>query len=242
MTDPSLRGRLLAIMDRKTHAQWPAFTHGGLTRVQLAMHFGQEFGVYVRDFPVLLSRVLGQGPPERVRRALAENIYEEQTGGLSGGIAHPELFLRMIDGLAIARSSVCELPLLAESLAYRHFLDRVSASAPWVVGASVLTIFVEGSVHEREELAGTRVLPSVEEATLSHPMVKHYGCPPAAMGLLRAHRAVESGHRKDAWDMVLTHQEGHAEAIVSAVSEASALWQSYRDAVCRAAGIDAGIA
>ncbi len=36
--------------------------------------------MYVRDFPVLLARVLGQAPPDDVRRALAENAFEEQTG------------------------------------------------------------------------------------------------------------------------------------------------------------------
>ena len=45
----------------------------------------------VDDFPVLLARVLGQGPPHTVRSALAENIYEEQTGKLSLGVPHPEL-------------------------------------------------------------------------------------------------------------------------------------------------------
>ena len=61
---------------------------------------------------------------------------------------------------------------------------------PWVVGAAVLTIFVEGSVNERAELAGTRTHLPVEEAIDKHPMVAFYGCPRDAMGLVRAHRAV----------------------------------------------------
>jgi pyrroloquinoline-quinone synthase len=103
------------------------------------------------------------------------------------------------------------------------------------VGAAVLTIFVEGSVHERAELAGTRALPPVEEAIRAHPMVRHYGCPPEKMRLPRAHRAVEAGHRRDAWQMVL----GHADAamtgvVVRAVEEAHAAWLAYRDGVARA--------
>ncbi|MEO7096890.1 MAG: iron-containing redox enzyme family protein [Polyangiales bacterium] len=237
-TDRSvLQTRLLAVMDEKHHPGWPAFTKPGLTRAQLTVHFGQELAVYVRDFPILLARLLGQGPPTEVRRALAENLYEEQTGGLSGGVAHPELFLRMIDGLGIARRSIEEASLLPASRAYRAFLDEVSAASPWVIGAAVLTIFVEGSVHERAELAGSRVVPDVEEAIANHPMVKHYGCPPSAMGLVRAHRAVESGHRKDAWRMVLENSDGHDEEIVAAVVRAASLWRAYRDAVCEAAGI-----
>ncbi len=197
----------------------------------------------MRDFPVLLARVLGQGPPAEVRRALAENIYEEQTGKLSFGVPHPELFLEMIDGLGIPRDAVSGEALLPEALAYRALLDRRSLSAPWIVGAAVLTIFVEGSVHERAEMGGTRDLPPVEEAILAHPMVKYYGCPPGKLRLPRAHRAVEAGHRRDAWEMVLEHaDESTQEAIVAAVEEALAAWLRYRDGVARAMGLPRAVA
>ncbi len=232
-----LRESLLAIMDRKHHAAWPSFTRPGLTKAQLAIHFAQEHGVYVRDFPVLLARVLGQGPAEDVRRALAENIYEEQTGGLSLSVPHPELFLRMIEAMGIARDAVESAELLPAARAYRAYLDEVSAAEPWIVGCAVLTIWVEGSVHERAELSGTRTHLPIEEAIAQHPMVLHYGCPPSAMDLVRAHRAVEGGHRKDAWHMVTSYATGHEHAIVAAVGRAASLWLAYRDDVCRAAGI-----
>jgi len=235
--DPSLQERLLSVMDRKHHHAWPAFTKPGLTRDQLTLHFANEWGTYVRDFPVLLARVLAHGPPEDVRRPLAENIYEEQTGGLSGGVPHPELFLRMTDGLGIARSAITETELVAGARAYRAFLDQVSRGEPWVVGCAVLTIFVEGSVHERAELAGTRQHLPVEEAIDKHPMVAFYGCPREAMGLVRAHRAVEGAHRKDAWRMVMAHADGRQNEIVAAVERAEGLWHAYRDDVCHAAGI-----
>lgn len=239
-SNPELRERLLAVMDRKDHWAWPSFTRAGLSRAQLTAHFRHEYQVYVRDFPVLLARVLGQGPPDDVRRALAENIFEEQTGKLSFGVPHPELFLEMMDGLGIAREAIAgpEPALEPEAVAYRALLDRRSGEAPWIVGAAVLTIFVEGSVHEREEMSGTRALPPMDEAILAHPMVKHYRCPPEKLRLPRAHRAVEAGHRRDAWEMVLGHAEaGAAEAIAGAVEEAHAAWLSYRDGVARAMGL-----
>jgi pyrroloquinoline quinone (PQQ) biosynthesis protein C len=235
-----LRERLLAVMDRKDHWAWPSFTGPGLSRAQLAVHFRHEHQVYVRDFPVLLARVLGQGPPDDVRRALAENLFEEQTGKLSFGVPHPELFLEMMDGLGIPRAAITEAepPLEPEALAYRALLDRRSLEAPWIVGAAVLTIFVEGSVHERAELEGTRALPPVDEAILAHPMVKHHGCPPEKLRLPRAHRAVEAGHRRDAWEMVLGHADASTTpAITAAVEEALAAWLSYRDGVARAMGL-----
>ena len=66
-----LREQLLSVMDRKNHWAWPHFTRPGLTKVQLAIHFRHEYHTYVRDFPALLARVLGQGPPDDVRSALA---------------------------------------------------------------------------------------------------------------------------------------------------------------------------
>jgi pyrroloquinoline quinone (PQQ) biosynthesis protein C len=236
-----LQERLLAAMDRKDHWAWPHFTRPGLRRDQLVIHFRHEYRVYVRDFPVLLARVLGQGPPDDVRGALAENVYEEQTGKLSFGVPHPDLFLEMIDGLGIPREVITSpaIPLEPEAIAYRALLDRRSSGSPWIVGAAVLTIFVEGSVHERAEIAGTRALPPVDEAIRSHPMVAHYGCPPEKMRLARAHRAVEGGHRRDAWQMVLSHAPGGEgdEAIAAAVEEALEAWQRYRDGVARAAGL-----
>src|SRR4029078_4095691 len=92
-------------MDQKDHWAYPHLTRPGLTRAQLLTHFRHEYLVYVRDFPVLISRALGQVPPlEDVRQSLAENLYEEQTGGLSKTAPHPELFLRMMEGLGFSRA------------------------------------------------------------------------------------------------------------------------------------------
>src|SRR5215467_7564726 len=133
---------LLRIMDRKHHWAWPAFTDGSASKSQLLIHFQQEYGVYVRDFPVLLARIHGQNPPPSVRRMLAQNIYEEDTGGLSLGKSHPELFLLMMGGLGFPAKSFDRVRLLSASRAYRTWLERVSGNRDWVVGAAALTIFV----------------------------------------------------------------------------------------------------
>ncbi len=236
-----LREQLLSVMDQKHHGAFVHLTQPGLTRAQLLAHFRHEFHTYVRDFPVLLARVLGLGPPSDVRQALAANIYEEQTGKLSFGSPHPELFLVMMEGLGFRRAEIEDAApeLEVEALAYRAFLDEVSVEQPWVLGAAVLTIFVEGSVHERAEMAGTRQLPPLEQHLAQHPLVKHYGCPPDKMLLVRAHRAVEGDHRTDAWAGVLDHvrDEVLADRVVQRMVEARTRWLSYRDGVARAMGV-----
>ena len=238
----ALRDRLLAIMDRKDHWAWPYLTAPGLTGAQLHVHFRHEYLTYVRDFPVLLARILGKGPPASVRRRLAENLFEEQTGGLTFGVSHPDLFLEMMAGLGFDRRSfeAPDPPLEPEALHYRGLIERVTTEAPWVVGAAVLAVFVEGSLHERADLEGRRVLPSAADAVAAHPLVRHYGCPPGRMRLVRAHRAVESGHRADAWAMVLDHASDNstlADGVISAVDEAQQAWLAYRDGVARAMGL-----
>lgn len=210
---------------------------------RLKTHFQQEWEVYVRDFPILLARTLGQGPPLKARNALAENIYEEQTGRISQTAPHPELFLRMMEGCGFARSDFESVRRLASAAAYRSFLDRVSWAAPWVVGAGVLTLFVEGSAREREEIDRIPAIPSpdeLESAVRMHPLVRFHGVPFSAMELVRAHKRVEGGHRRDAWEIVLENAAGDQERqVVEAVNTALELWLKYRDEVAAACGISA---
>jgi pyrroloquinoline quinone (PQQ) biosynthesis protein C len=230
-------------MDRKHHWAYPALTRAGLSREQLFSHFRHEYLVYVRDFPVLLARALGQAPPiDDVRRALAENLYEEQVGGLSGTDAHPELFLRMMAGLGFAATSFVDDDawLHPAALRYRDFLRARSSEPPWQAAVALLTIFVEGSVNERAELSGTFVRPRGDDAVREHPLVRVYGCPPEAMELTRAHAKVEGGHRADAWKMLLPHAPDDSSAASAAgavCEEALDLWLRYRDGVAERMGL-----
>jgi pyrroloquinoline-quinone synthase len=237
--------RLLRVMDRKHHWAYPALTRPGLSRPQLLEHFRHEYHVYVRDFPVLVAGALAQVPPlPEVRRALAENVYEEQTGGLSGTAPHPELFLRMMSGLGFRAADLeSDRDLHPAAVSYARYLRDGATRGPWQAAVALLTIFVEGSVNERAELAGTFVRARGEDAVARHPLVAHYGCPPSAMELTRAHAAVEGGHRADAWRIVLAHvgDEGPVARAVEEVCEgALGAWLAYRDGVAERMGIARG--
>jgi pyrroloquinoline-quinone synthase len=233
-----LQERLLGILDRKNHWAWPWFAEGRVPLPRLLPHFQQEWEVYVRDFPIYLARILGHRPPQDVSAMLAANIYEEQTGGISGAAPHPELFLRLMEGCGYSRDAFADVKLLPAARAYRDFLDEVSWGNPWVVGAAVLTIFVEGSVNERRELAALEQAPEtdeqIEQSIRRHPLVRIHGLDPKFLELQRVHKKVEGGHRRDAWDAVLTNS---APGVVDAVERALQLWLAYRDEVAQACGI-----
>lgn len=112
---------------------------------------------------------------------LADNIYEEDTGGLSLGKSHPELFLTMMAGLGLPSSDFDGARLLPASQRYRAWLDRVSSNRNWVIGAAALTVFVEGSLKDRAEISAPskpKTAEDIEAIVLRHPLVKHHGLPP----------------------------------------------------------------
>ena len=233
------RLQLLDIMAQKHHWAWPQFVGPSMAKRQLKIHFQQEYVSYVRDFPVFLARIHGQNPPLEVRKMLAENIYEEDTGMLSLGTSHPELFMKMMKGLGFRPREFEEIQLLPATCRYRAWLDRVSNSSDWVLGAAVLTIFVEGSVNDREELlhqVTSKASRHIHEKIKHHPLVEHQGVSHQAMDLIRAHQMVETGHRHDAYAMVV-HYAGtrsHQDEILAAIQHTLDLWLRYRDGVARA--------
>lgn len=229
-------------MDGKHHWAWDHFATGRLPQAQLKIHFQQEYAVYVRDFPVFLARIHGKNPPTSVRRMLAENIYEEDTGGLSLGTSHPALFLSMMTGLGFGSKEFEAIRLLPAARRYRAWLDRMSDHRQWVLGAAALTIFVEGSVKDRTELtepSKPKTSDEIEAVIAQHPLVKYHGLSPDRMDLIRAHQTVEASHRHDAYDMVVNHATTRAEqqAVLTCLRKCLSLWLAYRDAVAKACGI-----
>ena len=242
LTRVQFRNQLLDIMDQKHHWAWSHFSGSSINRSQLKIHFQQEFEVYVRDFPVFLARIHGQNPPADVRKMLAENIFEEDTGRLSLGRSHPELFLHMMKGVGYRSREFQSISLLPASRRYRFWLDRVSTHQDWTVGAAILTIFVEGSRKDRSEIRGISkpITPKqLERIVGNHPLVRYHGVSPDNMDLTRAHQMVENGHRHDAYKMVVTHAVtcSQQRAILYAMKKTLGLWLRYRENVAAACGL-----
>lgn len=241
-----LQERLLSVLDKKTHWSAPHFAAGQIPLDRLKPHFEQEWEVTVRDFPVLLARVLGLGPPAKVRHALARQLYEGQTGGLSGTAPHAELFLRMMAGCGYEPISFNNVQLLPEAAAWRAFLDRMTWATDWLLGAAVLTLFVEGRADERQQLAALQAPPRPaediaterEDAVAQDPLVRVHQVAPAALEFVRVRDRAHASRRRDAWELVLGHTTPEQEDAVSfALDEALRHWLHYRDAVASACGL-----
>lgn len=237
MTRDEFREALLSVMERKVHWAWPSFTSGRVARSKLHVHLEQEYAVYVRDFPVLLGRAYVQCPIAAVRRELAENLYEEETGGIVAGRPHPELFLEYPRGLGMDLARFERVELLPASARYRAFLDEACADRGWAVAAAVTTLFLEGTPYDRAVLdpnAEKRPEPPLSE----HPLVAHYDLPIECLALTKAHRGVEHEHRASAWRVMLDHlpSEDHP-PVLESMQQALELWLAYRDDVAVACGL-----
>jgi pyrroloquinoline-quinone synthase len=233
----TFRDQLLSVMERKDHWAWPFFTSGRVPKDRLHIHLEQEYATYVRDFPVMVGWVYVRCPIPEVRRSLAENLYEEETGGLVAGKPHPQLFLEYPRGLGMDLSRFESVELLPAAKTYRAFLDEATQHFGWDVAAAIITIFVEGTKDERTVLDPSMAdlpLPALHE----HPLVKHYGMPVEHLALTKAHRQVERSHRNLAWKVIPENVSPMRRGtVVRAMKEALGLWLSYRDAVASACGI-----
>jgi pyrroloquinoline-quinone synthase len=224
-----LRDALLAVMDRKTHPSWARYQAGQVSRAGVLLHLEQEFGLYLWDFPVLLGRVLGRGPPAAARAVLAETIYEEQTGGRSGTAGHAELFLRATRALGEPDERFWTAALLPEAAAFRRFLDDLTWHSPWSASWAVLGLFLEGGVRDRAVLGRPPVALS-DAAVAAHPLARHFGVPAAAMEAVAVHVRLDAQRRHDAW-RALEVEPGDEAAVQAAMGQALEHWLVYRQAV-----------
>lgn len=237
MTRDGFREALLGVMEKKQHWAWDSFTSGKVTKDRLHVHLEQEYAVYVRDFPVLVGRAYVQCPIPAVRRELAENLYEEETGGLHAGRPHPELFLEYPKGLGFDLSRFEAVTLLPGARLYRGLLDEATQTRGWSVAAAVVTLFLEGTPHERA-LFDPKAPPRPEPPLEAHPLVKHYGLPVASLALTKAHRGVEGEHRKAAWRVMLDHvPEAERASVIASMEQVLSAWLVYRDDVATACGL-----
>lgn len=236
------RDRIFDILGRKEHWSTAHFNGSAVTKAQLNIHFRQEYAVYLRDFAVLLARIVGKNPPWQIRRHLATTIYEEETGRLSLGKPHQELFLQMMMGLGYKRAEFRDVELLSRSYAYREWLDGICDREDWIVSGAVLTIFVQGSVHDPEEVMKQKEPKSqadIEDIVRKHPLVVYHGLSPEYLDLVRAHELIEPCNRSTVYNLIINEAvESDTKALILEKLETGLnVWLQYRDGIARACGL-----
>ena len=140
-------------------------------------------------------------------------------------------------GLGFDLSRFERVTLLPAAAVYRAFLDDATQRRGWAVATAIVTLFVEGTPHERA-LFDPRAEPRPEPPLDQHPLVVHYGLPLESLGLTKAHRGVEGDHRKAAWTVMLDHVlDADRGDVLDAMRQAVRAWKDYRDDVAILSGL-----
>ncbi len=242
LSPDQFREKLFDVLRRKQHWASAHFASQTTTKEHLHKLYHQEYVVTIRDFAVLLARIVGKNPPWEVRRRLATTIYEEETGGLSFHQPHQELFLQMMIGLGFDRSGFRDVKLLSSSRIYREWLDYLCDEEDWLVGATVLTVFVEGTLADPEDVMypkGPKDPAEIEDIITKHPLVQHQGLSPKHMDYIRVQEIVEPVNRRAVYDMVIHHavEAEQQQHVLQQMEEALRQWTKYQDGIARSCGL-----
>src|SRR5438067_9569002 len=128
------------------HPLWRRLAEGRLPRPALRP-FAVQFFLQVREFPRAVSALHSSCPDAHERVELAESLYEEETGRISGcNVSHPELFIRFGAGVGLAREALVDGVPLPATTALIDWFEETTREHPFIEGAAVTNLAAEGQV------------------------------------------------------------------------------------------------
>ena len=128
------------------HPLWLEIADGKLARGQLKL-FAVQFFLQVREFPRAVSAMHANCPFPEERRELAESVYEEETGRLSGSDQpHPELFIRFGEALGLKRAELVEGRPLPATRALIDWFELSTKQRSFIEAAAAINLAAEGQV------------------------------------------------------------------------------------------------
>src|SRR6185369_3598449 len=144
-----IRDLVARIKARRTfggHPLWLELADGKLSRAQLK-RFAVQFFLQVREFPRGISAMHANCPFPKERIALAESIYEEETGRISGcNLPHPEVFIRFGEALGLARKEMVDGQPLPATRALIDWFELATKQRSFIEAAAAMNLAAEGQV------------------------------------------------------------------------------------------------
>ena len=128
------------------HPLWHRITEGGVGSDGLR-RFAVQFFLQVREFPRAVSALHANCPYADERILLAESLYEEETGRISGcDLPHPELFIRFGEAVGLTRADLVEGEPLPSTASLIHWFELSTRQGSFLEGAAAITLAAEGQV------------------------------------------------------------------------------------------------
>jgi pyrroloquinoline-quinone synthase len=127
------------------HPLWLRIAEGRLPRDRMQI-FAAQFFLQVREFPRALSALHSRCYSAVERLKLAESLYEEETGRISGSAPHPELFIRLGLGLKMRREEMTEAQPLPATAALIDWFELSTKDRSFAEGIAAINVAAEGQV------------------------------------------------------------------------------------------------
>ena len=128
------------------HPLWKEIAAGKVSKEGLKI-FAQQFFLQVREFPRAVSAMHANCPYADARVELAESLYEEETGQISGcGLPHPELFIKFGEAVGLKREEMLEAEALPGTAALIHWFETSTKNRSFLEGAAAINLAAEGRV------------------------------------------------------------------------------------------------
>jgi pyrroloquinoline-quinone synthase len=206
------------------HPLWLKIAEGRLPRPALR-DFAKQFFLQVVEFPRAVSALHSRCPDLTERVKLAESVYEEETGRLSGSKAHPELFLDFAAGVGVARAEMLQATPLASTAALVHWFEYSTKLLPFHEGVAAINLAAEGQV------VGAF-------GPFARALQKHYGLDDAAVAFWDIHEIADAEHSDVGDHIVVRHATTpeRQDAVRRAVHTSLAMWWQFFDGMDRAFG------
>jgi len=205
------------------HPLWLRIAEGRVPRAALGP-FAVQFFLQVREFPRAVSALHSSCPDADQRVELAESLYEEETGRISGcNVSHPELFIRFGEAVGAARTAMERgVPLPATAALIDWFLES-TRDRPFIEGAAATNLAAEGQV------------PGAF-GPFARALERHYGCSAEQVAFWDVHEHADRDHSAVGDHIVvrLATTAALQSDVRRAVVRSLDLWWGFFDGIARA--------
>jgi pyrroloquinoline-quinone synthase len=205
------------------HPLWLRIAEGRVPRAALGP-FAVQFFLQVREFPRAVSALHSSCPDADQRVELAESLYEEETGRISGcNVSHPELFIRFGEAVGAARTAMERgVPLPTTAALIDWFLES-TRDRPFIEGAAATNLAAEGQV------------PGAF-GPFARALERHYGCSAEQVAFWDVHEHADRDHSAVGDHIVvrLATTAALQSDVRRAVARSLDLWWGFFDGIARA--------
>jgi pyrroloquinoline-quinone synthase len=204
------------------HPLWHAIADGKVSPAGLRI-FARQFFLQVREFPRAVSALHASCPYEDLRGELAESLYEEETGRISGcNLPHPRLFGLFAAAVGVAWGELVQSEALPSTAALIHWFETSTRNRSFLEGAAAIQLSAEGQV------------PGAF-GPFARALEKHYGLSREAVSFWDVHEIADRDHADVGDHAVARHASGDEvrDRIRAAVRQSLGAWWSFFDGIER---------